>query len=419
MNFSEEEKIAYISNLIHIALRDNFLSPKELTVLEEIKKNLGIKKQQYNMAYKIAENPSYKLNVFGTFSKQILNLSDMLYLSHIDGDFSKDEKESIISFAEKIGLTEKLLQKMIKEAEISSEGFKNNIECPKCKIENESKARFCTNCGSQLSKSNIEIIKTEFNIPSTGFAIEFAESTGSSFPLALEVAKQAPIFESVLKNKKNWYLAVWQQDQFSDVIKLAENLSGLRNKKYYLNGKEENWESGFGFLWCYKNRENSFEPEMYCFGKDDNRINPWGCQQIHLDWTEWSRWFSFGKYISNGKNYIWQFDKEKILHELNQNLHKVRMCPYIKQNLIQAILDNFPLTVNVELDKDWSYKRAYEEVPGAIKVIEKSDSEYFGYENEYYSDGVRPIGFNYLKKLLQESFNNANMDKELLKKLLS
>ncbi|EKO04919.1 zinc ribbon domain-containing protein (plasmid) [Leptospira interrogans] len=412
MNILEEEKIAYMANIISIALKDGILSPKEISALEEFRNIYGLKKAHYTSAYKVAENPSFRLVYIGNFGVQVNNLSDMLYLAHIDGEFSGDESNELENYSKNIGLTKEQFSKMIKEAESASDSFKSQIECPKCKTTNESTAKFCKNCGFQLTNSSPDPIKIEFEIPKEGYSIEFSESTSSNFPLVLQIAKSAPIFESALRNKKNWYLASWPKSDFGNVFKLASGLSGLKNKRFYINGTEELWDTSFGFLWCFNNRNQAYQPDLYCFGKEDNRINPWGCTQIRMDWTEWADWFSYGKFIPTSKNsYQWKFDKERIMHEVNQNLHRVRMCPSIKFNFIQAILDHLPDVIDLENNKDWDYKTSFSESPGAIKIVEKGGSGFFKYENAYYSDGVKPKGFNFLKTLIEKS---AKSSKEAL-----
>jgi hypothetical protein len=74
--------------------------------------------------------------------------------------------------------------------------------------------------------------------------------------------------------------------------------------------------------------------------------------------------------------------------------------------MIEAVLRYLPERVEVTPNGPWKYSRCYEEVPGSIKIIEKQGSGNFTYTNEYYSDGVRPIGHavfsDILKKAIQE-----------------
>ena len=62
-----------------------------------------------------------------------------------------------------------------------------------------------------------------------------------------------------------------------------------------------------------------------------------------------------------------------------------------------------PDTVLPESDPNWQYNRQYEEVPGAIKVVEKDRSDGFVLTNEYWSDGVRPKGLRVLADILSKA----------------
>src|SRR5207247_1533742 len=84
----------------------------------------------------------------------------------------------------------------------------------------------------------------------------------------------------------------------------------------------------------------AFSLTKVCFGKDENRINPWGCKQARMDWNEWSSWFSYGRWEQSGiinKRNVWVFDKERIRHDLATNLHRFRFCPYLNHNFVDAV----------------------------------------------------------------------------------
>lgn len=119
MKLTDQEKTAYMANLVHISQIDGVISPKETSLLEEFRNIHGLKKPLYNSACKVAENPSFKLVYVGNFGVQVNILSEMLYLAHIDGDFCEKESKVLESFSDGIGLTKDQFLKMIKEAESS------------------------------------------------------------------------------------------------------------------------------------------------------------------------------------------------------------------------------------------------------------------------------------------------------------
>jgi hypothetical protein len=129
-----------------------------------------------------------------------------------------------------------------------------------------------------------------------------------------------------------------------------------------------------------------------------------------MDWNEWSNWFSFGEFEKKGllKNQIsFKFNKDKIRHELKNNLFRCKYCPYIKFDFIEKVLKEFPEEVIINDRSNWKYKRDYNETPDAIKVISKTNEGSFTYTDEFYSSGVVPkslsVGLGIIKKVLKDS----------------
>jgi predicted RNA-binding Zn-ribbon protein involved in translation (DUF1610 family) len=148
---------------------------------------------------------------------------------------------------------------------ICSKGQELSSVCPSCKAEVGNDASYCPRCGAALKPG---ITASEFQIPDTGYAIEFCESSSAGFPTALKFAQAAPSFASCLRNKKTWYLSAWPQSDFENAVRLAELLTGIRNRKCYLDGKEMQRDELFGFVWCAEQRNKAYRPIEYCFGRD-------------------------------------------------------------------------------------------------------------------------------------------------------
>ena len=192
----------------------------------------------------------------------------------------------------------------------------------------------------------------------------------------------------------------------SNIVKLIENLKGLRNRKAYLNGNPVVWDELFGFLWCMQQRQSAYRSAEYCFGADDKQLNLWGCKQIRMDWTEWAEWFLFGQFRNKD---IFVFDKKRISHELKSNMHKFRFCPFLRIKLIETVFQLLPDEVKVSKGSGWQYKENYQETPNSIKIVEKVKYEGFTDTNEFYADGVRPIGFEIANNILKKAFNQCGI----------
>lgn len=419
---TETDHVIYLANATYIAHCDSTLTPKELAALNEIRTTIGAKKGALNSARKVVESNVYALAKCGNFATQVSNLSDMLYLCFVDGELSEKESSVILKFAENIGLTHQQVNMMIEEARERASNLTFKVTCPKCSKETDVNAKFCPGCGTTLTNSSEDDVKTGFAIPSAGHSIEFAESTGAGFPRALELAKSAPKFETCVRSKKTWYLASWPEDDFASLISLADALSGIRNRRYYYNGSEDLWNEVFAFIWCAAQRASAYKPVEYCFGKNDNRINIAGCIHARLEWTEWADWFSYGSFKQNGifkKTLLWVFDKERIQHEAMAKIHRYRRCPYLRLALLEAVIRALPDEVEVSPNSDWKYNRVYDDGPGCVKVVEIEKSGGSEYKNEYYSNGVRPRGLSafhqvLLKALTEGRITDINLN-ELIK----
>lgn len=412
------EAVPFIANIAMVAHSDGTLSAAELGQLEAIRKEMNFKKSDYNSAVRLVQNGEYKMTPIGSFADQVKNLEFILRVAYADDDLSEKEASLVLGFCKSIGITQDQLDRLRREV-LSSLKQQGKV-CPSCGTESAFDARFCPKCGASL-ESGLQDVQVQFQIPVSGIAIEFAESTAASFPKALEIAKASEGYQTCLKGKKKWHLAIYPSGKITDALPLAESLSGLRNRSLYINGDEKQWDEIFGFAWCASKRDIAYRPVEYCFGKDESRLNPWGCKQAQMDWTEWAKWFCYGKWEKSGllgKKVQWRFDKERIRHELESNLYRYRFCPYLKTKLSEAVLKHFPDMVIPGSDPNWDFHQQYEEVPGAIKVIQKEGSGSFSYSNEFWADGVRPKGLAILANVLTNAFRDMSIAEIQVKALL-
>jgi RNA polymerase subunit RPABC4/transcription elongation factor Spt4/uncharacterized tellurite resistance protein B-like protein len=423
MELSENEKIGYLANLYAVARADGSISPNELQVIEAAQKRLKARKTSLKKANMAAQAPDFAVTAVGVFSTTVANLEDMVYVSLSDGTFDQDEKPLIIDFARKIGVTNdqlKVIVAQIKRSLVSSDATR---ACPSCSAAVPREAKFCPECGGSLQKSDKEAaVAVDYRIPTSGIAIEFAESTAVNFPNALTAAKRAPTYEEAIKGKKTWYMAAWPKDAVASAAVLAENLKGMRNRKVWVDSEEVRWDEVFSFTWCSAQRSSAYRPLEYCYGVDEKRLNIWGCKNTRMDWTKWADWFSYGSFQKAGmlrSGYFFVFDKKRIRHELESSLFKYRYCPHLNFQLIEAIDDILPDQVEVKPNGDWGYRREYEKSPGAIKVKERTVEDGYTFESDFWSSGVEPrspeLGLNLIEKAMKVAGCKPEGIKELLR----
>lgn len=413
-----QEDISLMANIIQIAHADGKLTSSEQALIETVRKDLGIKKGDLSAAQKLVDSGSYTIKPVGTFSAQVKNLELALHVAYSDGDLGPVESEMVAAFSAAIGLSQEQLERM--RAEAIAQASSSGPHCSSCGAENSADSKFCSKCGNNLAVAEPDV-QVKYEIPRVGMTIKFAESTGASFPKALELAKAASEFQQCVKNKKTWYMANFPSGKITDAIPLAEALSGLRNRALYIDGQEQQWDEVFSFMWCSTQREQAYRPVEYCFGKDDNRINPWGCRQARMEWTDWANWFCYGQWEKSGfigKKVQWRFDKNRIKHELATNIFRFRYCPYLNTRLFELVLQGLPDVVQPGADSDWDYHQNYTEVPGAVKVVQTEHSSGMSFTNEFWADGVRPKGLKVLAEILVKAFMEMKADPSPVRALL-
>ncbi len=406
-----------------VSRTDGSVSPNEILAIEAAQKRIGAKKTALRKGDAMAHNDGFKPAVVGSFSARIANLEDMILVSLADGVLDQAEKPVVLSFAKSVGITNEQLQLILTEVRTSLQSEEATRACPICAANVPREAKFCPECGCSLEMSDkAAAVAVEYMIPSAGIAIEFAESTASGFVDAVRKAKVAPENAECVKGKRIWYMAAWPKEKISDAAKLVEDLKGMRNRKVWVDAKESRWDDVFGFTWCSEQRNSAYRPFEYCFGVDDKRLNIWGCKNARMDWATWSEWFSYGSFKKGGLlkgGHVFEFDKKRIRHELETNLYKFRFCPHLNFKLIEAVLENLPDQVEVNLKGDWTYKRDYEESPRSIKIKEKTVEGGYTYTDEYYTSGVAPRTPAIGLAILQKAFSVAGADSTDLKGVLS
>jgi uncharacterized tellurite resistance protein B-like protein len=422
MILNNEQKVDYLANVIGLARADGKISPQETEAIAIVQKAISARKTELNKAYKNVEIDGFAPQKVGFWSDQIKNLEHMIYVSLIDGEIDGVEKQYILKFAKKVKINQDQLNIIISDVKGSISKSSQEITCQKCNARIDSKAKFCPECGHSVNESiSKQSISVSYNIPKTGVAIEFAESTAAGFALSVKIMKKAVISKECIKGKKKWYLAGWPNDKIVDALELVENLKGMRNRKVYVDGNESQWNDVFGFAQCANSRKSAYRPNEYCFGMDEKRLNIWGCKRARMDWNDWADWFSYGSFKKSGvlaKSSVFEFDKKRIKHELETNLYSCRLCPYINFDLIEAVLDVFPNEVNPGGKGVWKYKKDYSELPGSVFVKEKVSDNSYTYTDEYYSSGVRPSSVHVGLEVLKKAFVKCNTPKKIVKGVL-
>ena len=402
-----EEVHGYLANVLAVARSDGVLSPQEETAIEDVRNEIGAKKKDLKDAQKLAQREDFQPTPVGRYSERIRNLEDMVFMSLVDGEFDSLEKQTILAFAKQLGITQAQVNRIMSESKTRSKSKQAQTQCSSCAASVATTAKFCPECGASIATTPApQGTKIAFDYPNQGIAIEFCESTAASFDNALRVATESPGLQECERSRKRWFLASWPSSDVAAAMALAEQLKGIRNRKVYVDGTEVAWNEVFGFLWCLQQRQSAYAPVMYCFGADEKQPNLCGCKQAQMEWTAGAKWLSYGHFRRNDR---FVFDKARIEHELQTNVHEFRFCPHMRRSLMEAIVELLPAEVAVSERHAWRYKEAYDQTPNSIKVVEKEKEDGYTYKREFYADGVAPVGFEVGHEILRMALRKCGI----------
>jgi len=407
----------YMANILAVARSNNIIGDAQRTCIDKICSDIGGKKADMKAAEKLAESAEFTPKPVGRLSDKVSNIEDMIYVALADGDLEEAEIDAIIPFINLVGLGQDIVDLMVAEGQARVAAQEATSICPSCGATAGGDAKFCPACGTSIAalSNSAESVQVEFNYPSHGISVEFAESTSANFAAALAIAKTAPDFQVCEKSRKQWHLATWPQEQITDVLSLADALKGLRNRKAYLDGEVMQWDEVFGFNWCFQRRQQAYRPNEYCFGLDEDRLNIWGCRQASMDWTSWADWLGYGKFTSKD---VFVFDKDRIRHELETNLYRVRFCPCLRTNLVATVLEFLPDQVKMGERTGWQYKKEYEQGPLSIRVVQKEVQGGLVFKDEFWASGVSPRGIEVAVDILKRAFKECGI-KDISPKMLT
>jgi len=380
----------YIANLVFVAQSDGALNPKEEASLDAIRAAMGVTQKDMDAATPLLADGDYQPKPVGRFSDRVRNLEDMIQLALADGKIVHGEKAAIVAFATRVGVTQEQIDRILRESrpEQESTPAEKGTAQPKEASPPPSAAKFSV-----------------FDLPKGEVTIEFVES--EAFGRARNLATSAPDFKEALRSGKKWVVASWPIAQMLDAANVAEHLKGVEERKALVAGQEIDWEELFGFLPCLAQREGAYFAQEHCFSADKGEVNIWGCKAAHMDWAEYSAWFTYGSFKQKD---VFAFDKDRIKNELERNLRNVRFCPFLRPDLLRAVLDLLPAEVQVSRQSGWKYRGNEQETPNSIPIIiREMTPDGPGSERKIYARGVSPIGFDAARDLLMQAFTTCRI----------
>lgn len=392
-------------NLVAMAFADGKLTADEDEFLEKKRKLYKIKKQEHKKLVKEAQKQEVEIKLEGTFVEKVQNLHDMIYLAFLDGELSDEERQHLTAMSQELKLRQEHISAIVQDARKQIESMSGEGTCPSCKALMPPASKFCPSCGASISdkpKDKKVLVEKPEPVPSTGITVEFLFSSSGSFEQAVQEAKKAETFRMFGEGKQAVYRMNYPRKEIERFLPLLEYLKGWRKRKVYVDGELQQWDSVFAFTWCFFQREAAYRSHEYCFFGMNNTLNIWGCTQARLDFADYTDLFKMGSF-KDARTFV--FNKERIRHDLQNNLFPYRFCPALNFDLVEAVIREFPDVIDPQKDKNWGYRETYHGSDvGCLRLVRKDP--YLG-EQEVLVDGVKPgsahVGLDILRSAVKKA----------------
>lgn len=240
------------------------------------------------------------------------------------------------------------------------------LECDKCGGHIAPGSKFCPHCGDPVTDEDKPVASSKASSPGK-IDIEFGYSSSANLETAVELCKRHPSYrESGEDRAKTHRVSIDAVD-----VELATNIwelvGGWKSSKLIIDGQRASRSDLVqGGLGCYQTRQRSYDIDSYCFGEEP-QVNFWGCKSLRLPLYDWGGgWLEYGEMDRNG---YWHFDKDRIRHEIEAAIHRLRHCPILDRDKILDLLDRLPDQVNPRTDPAWEYRTSWEQVGGDYKEV--------------------------------------------------
>ncbi|MGJ8685630.1 MAG: hypothetical protein ACSHWW_13450 [Nonlabens sp.] len=115
MTYTDQEKIAILSELVLMAHADSKIKKEELSFLHAISKRLDLDK---DLLGQMLENPKdLKIEIPQHFIKRVVHFHRLMLMMHIDGDVDKAELQLLYETALRYGIRKSTVDTLISTME--------------------------------------------------------------------------------------------------------------------------------------------------------------------------------------------------------------------------------------------------------------------------------------------------------------
>lgn len=231
--------------------------------------------------------------------------------------------------------------------------------CDKCSVPIRSGSQFCPNCGDPVDINDVvsvNSVATQYK--ENVIFIRFGYSSSAHYSRAVSISKNIPDYKEDGEGKNITHSLSLPITEIELVINLYEIVGSWKSSTFHLNSKQiAKSDLTQGALGCYRNCRDAYNQQDYCWNVNQYSKNIFGCRRIRMEINNWGGgWIEYGHFDNRN---IWHFDKDRILHELKNNISKVTDCPFFNADIAMEAFMSIPNTVNPNVDDGWGYKYNY------------------------------------------------------------
>ena len=202
----------------------------------------------------------------------------------------------------------------------------------------------------------IKQVKTLYMPSSKEVTVSFGYSSSTKRVEAIKFVQEQESYFTQGEGKEQIHGAKFKINE-NDVEKLYTILdltSGWKTQKIEIDGEIVKSTDLRNSLWCFREKTKQNASSDYCKRREyDNKPNKFGCRNIYFNELENEKWQDYG-YIDTTKG-EWIFDNKKINEKLEEELNRVKYCPFFDAKKARNLIKEIPEKINPKIDKNWAF----------------------------------------------------------------
>jgi len=119
---TDDEKLAYLTNLVLVARSDDQVMDSERRMFDTLAEEIRAAPPIRARALSVFGHPTPDLKPLSRLSDQVRCLEDMVTMAICDGELSQGERDSLVRCAADIGFNRELTERLVKETVLRFRG---------------------------------------------------------------------------------------------------------------------------------------------------------------------------------------------------------------------------------------------------------------------------------------------------------